>query len=533
MSRSTLLLFALHIFSFEILAQKEIRHDMRPAEVLQYIEGYYVDNPDIDALATHAIVSMLEKLDPHSTYISREEVADANQQIQGSFVGVGIRFQIVKDTLLVINTIEGGPSEKVGIMAGDQIILVNGENLAGIGVKNSDVRSKLLGEKDTRVQIGIKRRGQGDMLNFTVVRDKIIENSVVSAYMVDKKIGYIKLIRFSRNSLEEVQEAISKLRKQGMEDLIVDLQDNGGGLLDVCANIVDEFLDGNKLIVYSEGRRRPRKEYKATQKGNFEKGRLMILINENSASASEIFSGSIQDWDRGLVVGRRSFGKGLVQQPIPLSDGSEMRLTIARYFTPSGRFIQKPYEIGNSEDYRKEKFNRYLSGEMHSQDSIDFPDSLKYQTLSTKRTVYGGGGIMPDVFVPIDTTGVNELFRVMVRNGFFNNFSIDQINANRTFYKSKFQNFDIFKLNFYTYFKADLEKLFLEYVKKEKPDLEITDQEYIECKDLIAYRVKAAFASNLYGISESYEISNEYNNTLQRAVEILQKKEYAKFKLEK
>lgn len=531
--KSTFLILILSSFTSILFAQKDIRHDMRPAEVLQYIDGYYVDNPDLDALATEAIIAMLEKLDPHSTYISREDVADANQQIQGSFVGVGIRFQIVKDTLLVINTIEGGPSEKVGIMAGDQIIMVDGENLAGIGIKNSDVRSKLLGDKDTRVQISIKRRGQSDLLNFTVVRDKIIENSVVATYMIDKKIGYIKLIRFSRNSLEEIRDAISSLKKQGMEDLIVDLQDNGGGLLDVCANIVDEFLDGNKLIVYSEGRRRPRREYRATQKGSFEKGRLMILINENSASASEIFSGSIQDWDRGLVVGRRSFGKGLVQQPISLSDGSEMRLTIARYFTPSGRFIQKPYENGNTEEYRMEKYNRYLTGEMHSQDSIDFPDSLKYQTLLKNRTVYGGGGIMPDVFVPLDTTGINELFRVMVRNGFFNNFSLDQINPNRAFYKTKFPNFQSFRSDFYAYFNAELEQKFLDFIKKEKEDLEYTKEEYQECRELVAYRLKAAFASNLYGLSESYEVSNEFNVVLKKAVDILKTKEYSKFGLEK
>lgn len=529
------------IFSFFLLifitsstfAQKEIRHDMRPAEVLQYIDGYYVDNPDLDALATEAIVAMLEKLDPHSTYITRDEVADANQQIQGSFVGVGIRFQIVKDTLLVISTTEGGPSEKVGILAGDQIIRVDSEVIAGIGLKNSDVRAKLLGEKNTKVQIAVKRRGQSELLNFTVVRDKIIENSVVAAYMVDKKIGYIKLIRFSKNSHEEIRDAIEKLKKQGMDDLIVDLQDNGGGLLDICANIVDEFLNDNKLIVYSEGRRRPRREYRANQKGNFENGRLIILINENSASASEIFSGAIQDWDRGLIVGRRSFGKGLVQQPISLADGSEMRLTIARYFTPSGRFIQKPYENGNSEEYRKEKLNRYLSGELHSADSIDFPDSLKYQTLSKNRTVYGGGGIMPDVFVPIDTTGINELFRVMVRNGLFNNFSIEQINGNREYYKSKFPNFTSFRNDFYKFYNAELEEKFLAFVKKEKEDLEFTKEEYEECKLLIAYRLKSSFASNLYGLSESYEVSNEYNNILTRAVEILQKKEYGNYGLQK
>jgi carboxyl-terminal processing protease len=512
---------------------KEIRHDMRPAEVLQYIDGYYVDQPDMDALATEAIIAMLEKLDPHSVYISREDVAEANQQIQGSFVGVGIRFQIVKDTILVINTIEGGPSEKVGIMAGDQIVAVEGATIAGIGIKNSDVRSRLLGDKGSKVQLTIRRKNNQELLNFTVVRDKIIEHSVVTYYMIDKKIGYLKLIRFSKNSLDEIKEAIAKLKEQGMEDLIVDLQDNGGGLLDICAYIADEFLDENKLIVYSEGRKRPRKEFRAENKGTFEKGRLVILVNENSASASEILAGAIQDWDRGLIVGRRSFGKGLVQQPIPLSDGSEMRLTIARYFTPSGRFIQKPYEEGNGDAYREERLNRYLSGEVYSQDSIDFPDSLKYQTLLKKRTVYGGGGIMPDVFVAIDTTGINELFRVLVRNGYFNNFSVDMVTNNRDYYKSLFPSFAIFNEKFYQHFSDKMEQEFLAYLKKVNLDLEFTQEEYAYCRDLIAYRLKAAFASNLFGLAESYQVSNEYNSPLKLAVQLLQSKEYNKYNLAK
>lgn len=513
--------------------QKEARHDMRPAEVLQYIDGYYVDKPDMDALATEAIVAILEKLDPHSTYISREDVAEANQQIQGSFVGVGIRFQIIKDTLLVINTIEGGPSEKVGIMAGDQIVAVEGDVIAGIGIKNSDVRGKLLGDKGSKVQLTIKRKNTSELLNFTVVRDKIVEHSVVTYYMIDKKIGYLKLIRFSKNSLEEIQEAIAKLKQQGMEDLIVDIQDNGGGLLDICAYIADEFLDDNKLIVYSEGRKRPRKEFLAEKKGSFEKGRLVILINENSASASEILSGAIQDWDRGLIVGRRSFGKGLVQQPIPLSDGSEMRLTIARYFTPSGRFIQKPYEEGNADAYRQEKLNRYLSGELYSADSIGFPDSLKYETLIKKRTVYGGGGVMPDVFVAVDTSGINKLFRVLVRNGYFNNFAVDMVTNNRAYYKSTFLTFAMLNDKFYQHFNEKMEKEFLEYLKSEDAELEYTEEEYAYCRDLIAYRLKAAFASNLFGLAESYRVSNEYNAPLQRAVQILQSKEYNKFNLAK
>jgi carboxyl-terminal processing protease len=446
---------------------------------------------------------------------------------------VGIRFQIVKDTILVINTIEGGPSEKVGIMAGDQIVAVEGATIAGIGIKNSDVRSRLLGDKGSKVQLTIRRKNNQELLNFTVVRDKIIEHSVVSYYMIDKKIGYLKLIRFSKNSLDEIKEAIAKLKEQGMEDLIVDLQDNGGGLLDICAYIADEFLDENKLIVYSEGRKRPRKEFRAENKGTFEKGRLVILVNENSASASEILAGAIQDWDRGLIVGRRSFGKGLVQQPIPLSDGSEMRLTIARYFTPSGRFIQKPYEEGNGDAYREERLNRYLSGEVYSQDSIDFPDSLKYQTLLKKRTVYGGGGIMPDVFVAIDTTGINELFRVLVRNGYFNNFSVDMVTNNRDYYKSLFTSFSLFNEKFYQHFSDKMEQEFLAYLKKENLDLEFTQEEYAFCRDLIAYRLKAAFASNLFGLAESYQVSNEYNAPLKRAVQLLQSKEYNKYNLAK
>jgi carboxyl-terminal processing protease len=528
----TFSLVALSLLTFFAVAQPggaPIRHDLRPAEILQYIDAYYVDRPDADALANAGIIAMLEKLDPHSTYISREDVADANQQIQGSFVGVGIRFQIVKDTLLVINTVEGGPSEKVGILAGDKIVSVEGENIAGVGLKNSDVRIRLLGDKDTKVQLTVVRKGQTEPLNFTVVRDKIVENSVVSHYMIDKKVGYIKLIRFSRNSLEEVQEAIKDLKKQGMEDLIVDLQDNGGGLLDVCAYIADEFLDEDKLIVYSEGRSRPRREFKAEKKGSFEKGRLMILINENSASASEILSGSIQDWDRGIIVGRRSFGKGLVQQPIALSDGAELRLTIARYFTPSGRFIQKPYENESVEEYRNEKLNRYESGEVFSQDSIHFPDSLKHQTLIKKRTVYGGGGIMPDVFVPIDTTGLNDLFTYLVRNGHFNGYAVDEVNNKRKLYEGVFKNFADFDKSFYAYYQKELATQFLNYVKKEDAEFTYTQEELLECQELIAYRVKAAFASNLYGLSESVQVSNEYNAILKKAYELLSTNGYAKF----
>ena len=587
LKRVTVLLVCLFALTTVTAQQKEIRHSSRITEILQYIEGYYVDAPqidtlvqvaidtisvrisdgarsyfkapdlpsmhliyrpsqmlqkieeyyssnpqdtipDMDTLVTDAIIAMLDKLDPHSSFVHRTDVADANQAIQGSFVGVGIRFQIVKDTLLVISTIENGPADKVGILAGDQIIAIDGENIAGVGLKNSDVRAKLLGEKGSKVKVTILRDKESKPLEFTLVRDKIIDHSVVATYMVDKKIGYIKLIRFSRNSLEEMREAVKELKKQGMEDLIIDLQDNGGGLLGVCAQIVDEFLDDRKLIVYSEGRKRPRQEYISEKKGSFEKGRLILLINENSASASEIFSGAIQDWDRGLIVGRRTFGKGLVQQPINLSDGSEMRLTISRYYTPSGRFIQKPYENGHAEEYRQEKLNRYKTGELYVLDSNDFPDSLKHETMIKKRTVYGGGGIMPDVFVPIDTSGVNELFKTLARNGYFNSYVVDRVKSNRDLYTKNFSSFSAFKKRFVKYYCSDIEADFMEYAKSEKEDLEYTPEEFAECRDLLMYRIKAAFASNLFGLSESYEISNEYNRSLHRAVEILKSKEYSR-----
>jgi carboxyl-terminal processing protease len=320
------------------------------AEVLNHIEQIYVDPVDAKKLTESAIVAMLEELDPHSTYIPAEDADDAQSQINGSFVGIGIRFQIVKDTLMVIATSPGGPSEKLGVLAGDQILIVDGKNIAGVGLKNNDVRTKLMGELGSKVTIQIMRQNMKSLLKFTIVRDKIPIYSVDASYMITPEIGYIKLNSFSRTTVEEVQNSLKDLKSKGMKQLIFDLQGNGGGLLDAAHHLVDEFLSGDKLIVYSEGRSQPRSNLRAGKKGLWEDGGLIVLTDEYSASASEIFSGAIQDWDRGLVVGRRTFGKGLVQRPIPLSDGSEIRLTIARYYTPTGRFIQKPYE--DKENYK-------------------------------------------------------------------------------------------------------------------------------------------------------------------------------------
>ena len=518
--------------SLSVFGQSDrvIKPESRISEALGFIDYFYVDDVDANDLANEAIVAMLEKLDPHSVYIPKDEVEDANQQINGSFVGIGVRFQIIKDTLMIVNPILGGPSEKLGIRAGDQIIAVEGKSIAGVGIKNSDVRNQLLGELGTKVNVTIKRKNEVKPLEYTIKRDKIPVNSVVSNYMIDEKIGYIKLTSFSRTTVDEVRDAIKELKSKGMEDLIFDLQGNGGGLLYAAKVIADEFLDNNKLIVYSEGRRQPRQEYIADEKGLFEKGRLVMLIDESSASASEILSGAVQDWDRGLIVGRRSFGKGLVQRPIDLSDGAQIRLTIARYFTPSGRFIQKPYE--DSEEYQKDKVNRYLRGEYMHKDSIKLPDSLLFRTKISAREVYGGGGIMPDIFVPLDTTGINDLFRTIARKGNMNSFGIEYVNTHRDQLKKEFPDFDTYKKNIEAYY-PQVEKAFLSYLSTENPDLEYDEDELEECRYLIKKRLQGFIAQNLWDYDRFYEIYNETNEILLKAIEVLKTKEYDKSKLAK
>ena len=499
------------------------------AEVLNHIEQIYVDPVNAKKLTESAIVAMLEELDPHSTYIPAEDADDAQSQINGSFVGIGIRFQIVKDTLMVIATIPGGPSEKLGVLAGDQILIVDGNNIAGVGLKNNDVRAKLMGELGSKVTIQIMRQNLKTPLKFTIVRDKIPIYSVDASYMITSEIGYIKLNSFSRTTVEEVQNSLKNLKSKGMKQLIFDLQGNGGGLLDAAHHLVDEFLSGDKLIVYSEGRSQPRSNLRAGKKGLWEDGGLIVLTDEYSASASEIFSGAIQDWDRGLVVGRRTFGKGLVQRPIPLSDGSEIRLTIARYYTPTGRFIQKPYE--DKENYKKDLTQRYLNGEFQNADSIKFPDSLKFITLKTKRTVYGGGGIMPDIFVGLDTSDITDYFGDLVRGGHINNYVISYIKNNRESLKSNYPNFEVFNKNFSC--DDDFMTNFFSYVKREAPELVFNESEYLISKKIIQMRIRANLAQDLWSTSESYQIYNDFNEALQKAVVIYKDKSYYKFKLDK
>lgn len=498
-------------------------------EVMTYVNNMYVDDVQNELLTDAAIVALMDKLDPHSTYISKDDVDDANERINGNFVGIGIRFQILKDTLNVVATIPGGPSEKLGILAGDKIVMIEDETVAGVGLKNSQVREKLLGDKGTKVSVSIKRKNKPTPLDFTITRDVIPVNSVDAAYMLTEETGYIKLNTFSRTSHEEVVAGIKKLKKAGMKNLIFDLQGNGGGLLYAAKYLGDEFLSDDKLIVYSEGRAQPRMDLNSEEKGLWEKGHLILLTDEYSASASEILSGAVQDWDRGLVVGRRTYGKGLVQRPIDLSDGSQIRLTIARYYTPSGRFIQKPYDDVDS--YRNDLLNRYENGEFMNQDSIKFPDSLKHKTLVTQRTVYGGGGIMPDYFVPLDTNGISDYFTSIVRGGHLNTYTLTYVNENRALLNEKYATFEKFKSDF----KMDQSFMddFFKYVEKEDPELTFDEEGYKESEDILKLRIKAMFAQSIWGYSEFYQVYNDANEILQKALEIIESKEYNKAGLAK
>jgi len=491
-------------------------------EILNYVEMMYVDEVDGNELTDAAIVAMLEKLDPHSVYISSEDVDDANERIVGNFVGIGIRFQILKDTLHVVQTIPGGPSEKVGLLAGDKIVLIEQENVAGIGLKNSEVRKKLLGDKGTKVTVAVQRKNKARPISFTITRDVIPVHSIDASYMITPTTGYMKLNTFSRSSHEEMLEGIKGLKEQGMKNLIFDLQGNGGGLLRAAKFLADEFLSDDKLIVYSEGHKQPKQIMAADTDGEWEDGRLIILTDEYSASASEILSGAVQDWDRGLIVGRRTYGKGLVQRPIDLSDGSQLRLTIARYFTPSGRFIQKPYE--DLEAYHMDLWDRYKHGEFMNQDSIQLPDSLMYETLIKKRAVYGGGGIMPDYFVPLDTSEITDYYSSVIRGGHLNSYTLTFVNDQRKRLNKTYPTFKEFKKSF-EIDDAFMDKLF-KYIEKEDPELEFNEEEYKTSEKLLKLRIKGMIAQNLWSFAEFYEIYNESNEILQKAIEIIESNEY-------
>ncbi len=401
------------------------------AQAEKIIEQCYVDTVDTDQLAQEAIKAMLATLDPHSTYSDPEETKELTTPLDGNFSGIGIQFNMLNDTLYVIQTTSGGPSEKVGILPGDRLIQADDSIISGVKRPNSSVIKILRGPKGTPVNLKILRKGVAQPIDFLVVRDDIPVYSIDAAYMADPTTGYIRLSRFSESTPKEISEAMAKLRKQGMKNLVLDLQDNGGGLLGSAIDLGARFLNRNDLVVYTKSPTMGEHYYATDRDGEFRDGRVVVLVNQYSASASEITAGAIQDHDRGVIVGRRTFGKGLVQRPFPFPDGSMIRLTVSKYHTPSGRCIQKPYKRGNSDEYRKDILHRYEAGEFSSAVSILFSDSDKYSTLRTGRTVYGGGGVMPDVFVAVDTTGYSDYYRDLTAKGILNRFAISYVDANR------------------------------------------------------------------------------------------------------
>ncbi|MCL2650583.1 MAG: S41 family peptidase [Candidatus Azobacteroides sp.] len=506
--------------------------------VLFSIENLYVDNIDENKLADDAIVSLLKELDPHSNYLNQEEVKEMNEPLQGNFEGIGIQFNMLTDTLYIVSVISGGPSEKVGLLAGDRIVQVNDSLIAGMKLKNTDIMRRLRGKKGTTVDVKVLRNHVPGLIDFKIIRDKIPIHSLEASYMVDKETGYIRLNRFAATSHDEFVEALKALQAKGMKNLIFDLQDNGGGYLNAAIDIVNEFLGGDKTIVYTEGARQRRDDAKTTGKGLFETGKLVVLINETSASASEIVAGALQDWDRAALVGRRSFGKGLVQRPIPLPDGSMIRLTTAHYYTPTGRNIQKPYTKGDADSYSKDLADRYNRGEMISADSIHFPDSLKFHTLISNRVVYGGGGIMPDYFVPIDTSRYTAFHRNIIAKGIVNKLVMNYIDKNRDELKKEYPTFKKFEEN---YFVSDnLLNDLLNMVKEDKissskdsTDISVKDtlddvltakdmEEFQKSEPLIRLQLKALIARDFWDMNEYFQVINLDNEPYKKALQIIE-----------
>ena len=497
---------------------KGSQNDLRAAlyklqEIMTYINRDYVDSVDTNELVEFGITKMLEKLDPHSSYIPAKDASLVQSQLEGEFDGIGVEFGIIRDTIYVVAPLTGGPSEALGIQSGDQIISVDGKTVAGIGITNRDVFDYLRGPSGSKVAVEIKRKNAPSLIKYSITRAKIPQYSINATYMVDKEVGYIKVTRFAATTYDEFRKSVADLQAKGMKKLIIDLQGNPGGYMGAAIYMADELLGGRDLIVSQSGKvtQYSNKAY-ASKPGMFEEGSVIILINEGSASASEILAGAIQDNDRGLIVGRRSFGKGLVQMPIDLSDGAELRLTIARYFTPSGRSIQKPYDEGY-EAYERDELNRFEQGEYFSADSIKFNDSLKYQTKKG-RTVYGGGGIMPDYFVPLDTTMnsayVNKLFSTDTSREYL----LDYVSKN----KGNFTKISV--EDYYKNFKVSDAMLndLVAFGKKNKVEFDAKD--FAKSKEYLRILIKAHLGRQLYDDSAFYKVINDINEVYQQAIKL-------------
>ena len=579
--------FLLISFSVQLFSQTEAERrqtDVKLGQTLDIIRRFYVEKVELDKIVEKGVVNMLEELDPHSVYISEKEVQKANEPLVGNFDGIGVSFRMVKDTITIVDVISRGPSEKVGLLPGDKIVTIDSKPSTGDTIDNTFVFENLRGKKGTVVEVGIVRSGVKGTLMFKITRDKIPIHSIDTYFMVDDETGYIRLDRFARTSADEFAAALQELRKEGLTKMILDLRGNGGGYLDVAFKLTNEFIDKDKMIVYTEGISSKKEDYLASAKGAFTEGRLVVLIDEGSASASEILSGAVQDWDRGIIVGRRSFGKGLVQRPFNLADGAQIRLTTARYYTPSGRSIQKPYSDG-VQSYYQDFVNRMNHKEFITPDSIQFPDSLKFSTNSG-RTVYGGGGIMPDIFVPMDTIRSSDYLINLRSKGLLNNFTLEWANQHRDIVKQypSFAEFNAvypsFKLDslFEMYVKeAGVEKTNIknewlqawvndvvkqilhdttnvqtftsytqgvgelmknpEFVKevteKAKSEDERNAQVIEKSEEFLSYQLKALIARNLYGVRYYYEVMKDMDNGFQKALEVIKNDDlFVKFNIE-
>ena len=513
-----------HFLTFSpIFAQFRLNvGDDSPMRKLQYAEiaitNLYVDSVDEKKLVEDAIRGMLNKLDPHSSYSTPKEVKELNEPLNGNFEGIGVQFNMVEDTLMVIQPVTNGPSEKVGIIAGDRIVTVNDTAIAGVKMPKEEIMKRLRGPKGTKVYLEVVRQGIKDRLKFTVVRDKIPLKTVDAAYMIRPGIGYIRIGSFGATTYDEFMESLNILYKQGMKDMILDLQENGGGYLKAAVDVANEFLDRGDMIVYTEGRKTPRTEYNADGGGHFLEGKVVVLVDGYTASAAEIVTGAIQDQDRGIVIGRRTFGKGLVQRPIDLPDGSMIRLTIAHYFTPSGRCIQKPYTKGGNKDYAMDMLNRLKSGELTNADSVHFADSLKYETLREHRTVYGGGGIMPDVYVPLDTTVYTRFHRELAAKSIIIQQNLRFVDNHRKELKDRWTSFADFKQNF------EVPQSLVDTIIAEGEKQKIKPKDEAELEKTIPYlslQLKALIARDLWDMSEYFSVFNERSEMVKRALEVL------------
>jgi len=500
--------------------EKTITYEQKILRTLQLMKTAYVDSVNMDQIVEYGIKMMLEHLDPHSVYMTPDEVTKSNEPLQGNFEGIGIQFQIIRDTVNVISTISGGPSEEVGIMAGDKIVSIDGEMFTGSLVTNTSVADKLRGKKGTKVIVGIMRAPSSNIIAFEIIRDKIPIYSIDAAFMLDKTTGYIKINRFSGTTLDEFNEAMLKLQSDNIQNLILDLRNNAGGFLRTAIDLSDQFFDKNKLLVYTEGNNMTGEKYYSTSSGSFITGKLVVLIDQGSASASEILAGAVQDWDRGVIIGRRSYGKGLVQKPYNYPDGSAIRLTTARYYTPTGRCIQKPYD-DDKKKYMMELNQRLETGELVNMDSISFPDSLMYSTPSGRK-VYGGGGIMPDVFVPLDTTRLSDYYIELARKNLINQFVADYLQKNRKTLQKQYPTIETYKTDFIL--KADeLVNEIISYASAQGIEpAAITD----ETRSFMGYVIVGLIGRNLFDQQAYFKIILDIDMEVEKAMEIINSDEY-------